>query len=226
MTFSFLNLEQVNWSMSSSNCCFLSGIQVFQETGKVVWYSCTWRIFQFVVIHAVKSFSIVNEAEADVFLEFPCFLYDPTNADNLISGSYAFPKPSLYIRNFSVHVLLKPGLKDLEHNLTSMWNECNCMVVWTVFDIALLWDWNENWSFPVLWPLLSFPDLLAYWVQQTASTFRIWNSSTGILSLPLALFVVMPPKAHLTSLTVMSDFRWKITPLWLSGSLRFFFFFG
>ena len=72
------------------------------------------------MIYTVKGFSIVNEAEVDVFLEFPCFLYDPTNADNLISGSYAFPKPRLYIWNFSVPVLLKPSLKDFEHNLTSM----------------------------------------------------------------------------------------------------------
>ena len=75
-----------------------------------------------------------------------------------------------------------------------MWDECNCVVVWAFFGIAFLWDWNENWPFPVLWPLLNFPNLLAYWVQ---SSFRIWNSSTGIPSPPLALFVLMLPKAHL-----------------------------
>ena len=85
-------------------------------------------------------------------------------------------------------------------NFTSMWDECNCAVVWSFFGIAFLGDWNENWPFPVLWPLLSFPNLLAYWVQHfTASSLRIWNSSTGIPSPPLALFVVMLFKVHLTS---------------------------
>ena len=112
------------------------------------------RIFQFVVICTIKGFSTVNEAEVDVFLELSYFLHDPTNVGNLISGSSAFSKSSLYTWKFSVHVPLKPSLKDFEHNLTSMWNECNFTVVWTFFGIALLWDWNENWSFQVLWPLL------------------------------------------------------------------------
>ena len=79
-------------------------------------------------------------------------------------------------------------------------NECNCTLIWTFFGIAFLWDWNENWPFPVLWPMLSFPNLLAYWVQHclTASSFWIWNSSIGIPSPPLALFVVMLPTGHLT----------------------------
>ena len=110
-------------------------------------------------------FSIVNEAEIDVFLKSLCFLYDPKNVDNLISVSSAVSKSSLYIWKFSVHVLLKANLKDFEHYLASMWNDCNCMVIWAFFGIAFLWDWNENWPFPVLWPLLSFPKLLAYWVQ-------------------------------------------------------------
>ena len=63
------------------------------------------------------------------------------------------------------HVLLKPGLENFEHYFTSVWDKCNCAVVWAFFGIAFLWDWNENWPFPVLWPLLSFSNLLAYWVQ-------------------------------------------------------------
>ena len=87
----------------------------------MVLYSHLLKNFpQFVVIHTVKGFSIVNEAEVDVFLEFPCFLYDPTNVGNLISGSSAFSKSSLYIWNFLVLVLLKPSLKDFEHYLASM----------------------------------------------------------------------------------------------------------
>ena len=107
------------------------------------------RIFQFVVIHTVKGFSKVNETDA--FLEFPCFFYDSTNVNNLISGASAFSKSSLYIWKFLVRVLLKPSLKDFEHHFASMWNGCNYVVVWTFFGIALLWDWNQNWLFPVLW---------------------------------------------------------------------------
>ena len=79
--------------------------------------------------------------------------------------SSAFSKSILNIWKFMVHVLLKPGLENFEHYFTSMWDECNCVVVWTFLGIAFLWDCNENWHFPVLWPLLSFPNLLAQWVQ-------------------------------------------------------------
>ena len=162
LTYSFPSLEPVHCSMSGSNSCFLICIQISQETGQVVWYSHLFKNFpQFVVIHIVKVFGIVNKAEEDVFLE----LYDPTNVGNLISGSSAFFKTSLNIWKFTVHILLKPSLENLEHYITSMWDECNCAVVWTFFGIAFLWDWNENWPFQVLLPLLSFLNLLAYWVQ-------------------------------------------------------------
>ena len=145
------------------------------------------------VIHTVKGFGIVNESEIDVFLDFSCLFCDPVDVGNLTSGSSAFFKSSLNIWKVSVHVLLKPGLQNFENYLASMWNECNCMVFSTFFGIAL-WDWNENWSFPVVWPLLSFPNLLAHWVQHFHS-INIWNNSDGIPSPPLALFVVMLPKA-------------------------------
>ena len=148
-------------SMPGSNCFFLTCLQFSQETCDVVWYSCLIKNFpQFAVIHTVKGLSIVNEAEVDAFLESPCFFYDSTDIGNLISASSAFSKSSLYIWKSSVHVLLKPSLKDFEHYLASMWNEYNCAVVWTFFGIDFLWDWNENWPFPVLWPLLSFPNLV------------------------------------------------------------------
>ena len=152
--------------MSSSNCCFLTWIQISQEAGQVVWYSHLLKNFpQFVVIHTVKGFGIVNEAEVDIFLELSWFFYDPTDVGNLISGSSAFSKTSLNLWKFTVHVLLKPGLENFEHYFASMWDECNSAVVWTFFGIAFLWNWNENWPFPVLWPLMSFPNFLAYWVQ-------------------------------------------------------------
>ena len=87
----------------------------------MLWYSHLFKNFpQFVVVHIAKGFSVVNEAEVDIFVEFPCFLYDPTNIGNLISGSFVSLKPNLYIWKFLVHVLLKPSLKDFEHNLASM----------------------------------------------------------------------------------------------------------
>ena len=173
--------------------------------------------------HIVKGFGIVNKVEIDIFLELSCFFDDPTNVGNLISGSSAFSKSSLNIWKFSVHILLKPSLENFEHSFASMWDECNCEVVWAFFVIAFLWDWDENWRFPVLWPLLSFPNLLAYWVQIFHSIiFRVWNSSTGIPSSPLALFIVIFPKAHLTSHCRMSGSRWVITSSWLSGSWRSF----
>ena len=158
--------------------------------------------------YTVKGFGIVNKAEIDVFLELSCFFHDPADIGNLISWSSAFSfsffasafsKISLNIWKFTVNILLKPGLQNFEHYFTSVWDDCNYVVVWTFFGIALAthsstlpwkipwteepgrlqsmelqrvghdWktslvqDWNENWPFTVLWPLLSFPDLLAYW---------------------------------------------------------------
>ena len=152
--------------MSSSNCWFLTCRQISKEADHVVWCSHLFKYFpKFVVIHTVKGFSIVNKAEVDVFLELSCFFDDPTDVGNLISGSSVFSKSSLNSWKFTVPVLLMPGLKTFEHYFASVWDECNCVIVWAFFGIAFLWDWNENWLFPVLWPPLSFPNLLAYWVQ-------------------------------------------------------------
>ena len=157
--YSFPDLKPVCYSLSSSNCCFLTCIQISQEAGQVVWWSYLFQNFpQFIVFHIVKVFGIVNKAEIDVFLELSCFFDDPADVGNLNSGSSAFSKTSLNIRKSMVHVLLKPGLENFEHYFTSMWDECTCAVVWAFFGIAFLWNWNEKWSFPVLWPLLSFPN--------------------------------------------------------------------
>ena len=133
---------------------------------QVRWYSHQFQNFpQFVVVHTLKGFGIVNKAEIDIFPELSCFFNDPADVGNLISGSSAFSKTSLNIWKFTVHELLKPGLENFEHYFASMWDECNCAVVWAFFGTVFLWDWNENRPFPVLWPLLSFPNLLTYWVQ-------------------------------------------------------------
>ena len=89
----------------------------------------SFRIFQFIVIHTVKGFGIVNKAEIDVFLELSCFFDNPMDVGNLISGSSAFSKTSMNIWKFTVHILLKPGLENFKHYCTSVSDECNCVVV-------------------------------------------------------------------------------------------------
>ena len=112
--------------MSGSNCCFLTWIQISQEAGKVVWYSHLLRNFpQFVVIHTVKGFGIVNKAEIDVFLEFSCFFYDPMDVGNLISGSSSFPKSSL---------------KSESSWFTYYWS-----LAWIILSITLL-EYEVKWS--------------------------------------------------------------------------------
>ena len=207
----------------------------------MVWYCHLFQNFpQFIVTHTVKGFSIVNKAEIDVFLELSCFFHDPADVDNLISGSScffhdpadvdnlisgssAFSKTRLNIWKFTVHILLKPALENFEHYFASVRDECKWVVVWVLFGIAFLWNWNENWHLPVLWPLQSFPNLLVHvCTTLTASSLRIWNGSTGIPSPPLALFIVMLPKAHLTWHSRISGCRWVITPSWLSGCENLF----
>ena len=161
--YSFSYLEPVCCSMSSSNCYFLICIQISQEAGKMVWYSHLLKNSPlFVVIHTVKGFGVVNKAE--VFLELLAFLMIQWMLAIWSLVPLPLLNPVYIIWKFSVHTLLKCSLMDFEHHFASMWNEWNCAVVWAFFGIAFIWDWNENWPFPVLWPLLSFPNLLAYWV--------------------------------------------------------------
>ena len=111
----------------------------------MVWYFHLSKSFpQLVMIHTVKGFSVVDETEIDVFLELPCFLYDPVNVGSSISGSSAFSKPNLDIWKFLVHIMLKPSMKDFKHDLTSIEEECNCLMVNTFFGITLLGNWDED----------------------------------------------------------------------------------
>ena len=166
-----------------------------------------------------------SQAEIEVFLELSCFFRDPADVGNLISGSSAFSKTSLNIWKFMVHVLLKPALENFEHYFAGVRDECNCAVVWAFFGIAffeigmktdLFQSCGHCWVFQTCWHI----ECCTF----TASSFRIWKSSTGIPSPPVALFVVMLPKAHLTSHSWMSGSRWVITPSWLSGSWRYFLY--
>ena len=205
--------------MYGSNCCFLTCTQISQEAGKVVWYPHFFQNCpQFVVIHTVKGFSIVNK---DVFLELACFFNEPVDVGKLFSRSSAFSKSSLNIWKFTIHILLKPGLEILSINLLTC--EMSCVVVWTFFGIAFLCDGMKTDLFQSCghWWVFQICRHIEYGTF-TASSFRIWNSSTGIPSPPLVLFIVMLPKTHLTSHSRMSGTGWVITPLWLSGSGRSF----
>ena len=169
------------------------------------------------MIHTVKGFSIVSEAELDVFLEFPYFPYDPRNVGNLISGSSAFSKTSLNIWKFTVHVCWSLAWRILSITLLA----CDMSAIGQSFEHSLALPFFGNgmktdffqscghcWVFQIFWHI----ERSTF----AASSFRIWNSSTGIPSPPLALFVVMLSKAHLTSHSRMSGSRWVITPSWLS----------
>ena len=203
--------------MSSSNFCLLTCIQISLEGCQMVWYSHVFQNFpQFLAIHTVKGFGIINKAEM--------FFWN--------SLAFSMIKQKLTIWSLVPLPFLNPvwtsgsswfmycwslTWRILTITLLS-WNECSFAGVWTFFGIAFLWDYNENWP---------FPSCDHCWVFQicwhiecstfTASSFRIWNSSTGNPSPPLALFVVMPAKARLTSLYRMAGSRWVITPSWLSG---------
>ena len=166
--YSFPDLEPVCCSMSSSNCCFLTCIPISQEAGQVVCYSHLSQNFrQFVVIHTVNSVDsgIVNKAEVVCFSGTFLLFWWSSRFWQFDLWFLCLSKFSLNIWKFMVHILLKPGLENFELCFASLWDECNCEVVCAFFGITFLWDWNENWPFPVLWPLLSFPTLLAYWVQ-------------------------------------------------------------
>ena len=142
------------------------------------------------------------------FLEFSCFFHDPADVGNLISGSSAFSKTSLNIWKFTVHVLLKPGLENFKHYFTSVWDwvqlHGSLSILWHCLCCGL--EWKLTFSNPVATSVFQ----ICWHIEcstLTASSFRIWNSSTGIPSPPLALFILMLPKAHLTSHSRMSGSR-------------------
>ena len=142
--YSFPYLEPVCYSMSSSDCWFLTCIQISQEASKVSWYSHLFKnIPQFAVIHTVKGFGIVNKASrcfSGTLLLFwwsnICWQFDLDSSD--------FSKSSLNIWKFSVHILLNPGLENFEHFFASVWDKCNGVLLWEFAGVAFLCDWNEN----------------------------------------------------------------------------------
>ena len=146
--------------MSSSNCSSWPEYRFLKRQVRWSGTPISFRIIHSLFWSTQSKALAVNEAEIDVFLELSCFFDDPADVGNLISGSSAFSKTTLNIWKFMVHILLKPGLENCEHYFTSVWDECSCAVVWAFFGIGM-----KTWPFPVLWPLLSFPNLLTYWVQ-------------------------------------------------------------
>ena len=190
----------------------------------MVWYSHLFKNFpQFVVIHTVKGFGIVNKAEVDIVLKLSCFFKDPANVGNLISGPSAFSKSSLNIWKFTVHIFWSLAWRIL--SITLLVCEMSAIVQYFEHSLALPFfgtgiktdlfqSCGHYWVFQTCWHI----ECSTF----TVSSFRIWKSSTGIPSPPLPLFIVMLPKAHLTSHLGMSDSRWVITPSWLSGSWRSF----
>ena len=162
-------LEWVIFSMSSSNCSFLTCMEISQEAGQVVWNSHLFQNFpQFVEIHT-KALTQIIEKKYMFFWNSLAFSVIQWVLAICSLVPLPFLKISLNIWKFMVHMLSKPSLENFEHYSTSMWDECNCAVVWAFPGIAFLCDWKENWCFPVLWPLLSFPNLRTSWVQHIHS---------------------------------------------------------
>ena len=211
--------------MSSSNCCFLTCMQVSQEACKVVWYSLLFKIFpQFVVIHTIKGFNIVNEAKVDIFLKFSCFFYNPTMLAIWTLVPLPFLNPVWTSGSSQFTYCLNLARKILSMTLLA----CEIStIVWQFEHSLALPFFGIGMKTDIFRPCSHFwvPNLLAYWVQHFhGSSFRIWNPSTGILSCLLALFIVMLPKVHLTSHSWMFGSRWMTTSSWLSRSLRTFFY--
>ena len=227
--------------MSGSNCCFVPRVQISQEAGKVVLYSHLFKNFpqfvvihtvkgfknfpQFVVIHTVKGFSIVDEAEVDIFLKFSSFFSDPTDVGYLISVSSAFSKSSLNFWKFLVHILLKPSLENFEHYFVGIFDECSCGVVWAFFGIAFLWDWNENWPFPVVATdeFLSFIVLIFAWNVPLLSLIFLAITS---LSHPIVfVFLCIDHLRRLSYLSLLSfGTLHSDRPSYLCNCFYFFFF--
>ena len=172
--------------MTSSNCCFLTCIQISQEAGQVVWYSHLLKNFpEFVMVHTVKGFGIVNKTEVDIFLELSCFFNDPTDVGNLISSSSAFSEYSWTSRSSQFMYCWSLAWRIL--SITLLACEMNA-IIWQFehslalpfFGIGMKTDLFQScghcWVFQICWHI-------------ECSTFRIWNRSTGIPSPPLALIM-------------------------------------
>ena len=213
--------------MSSSNICFLTCIQISQEEGEVVWYSHLFQNFpQFFMIHTFKGFGIVNKAEIDVFF-WNCLAFLMIQQMLAIWSLVSLPFLKLAWTSWSSQFMYCWSLAKRILSITLLACEMNA-IVWSFehslvlpfFGIGMKSDLYQSCGQCWVFQICCHIECRTF----TASSFRIWNSSTGIPSPPLALFIVMLPKAHLTSHSRMSGSRWVFTPLWLSGSWRSFLY--
>ena len=171
--------------MSGPNCCFLTCIQISQEARNVIWYFHLFKKIRDIKgpfhekMNTIKYWNNMNTVCCDTQSQgiwqsrwsrtrytsriLLLFFYGKTNIGNLISGSLPFLNPTWTSGSFQFMYCWSLAWKFWAF-FASMWHKCNCVVVWTFFGINFLWDWSENWPFPVLWPLLSFPNLLAHWM--------------------------------------------------------------
>ena len=191
----------------------------------------TWRIFHSLLSSTQSDFGIIKKAEVNVFLEPSRFFNDPTDVDNFVPGSSAFTKTSLNIWKFMFCVLLKPGLENFEHYFASVWDECNWQqfehsLALPFFEIGMKTNFFQScghcWVFQICWHI----ECSTF----RASSFRIWNSSTGISLPPLTLFAVILPKTLLILHSWMSGSRcdhtiviiWVMKIFFLSSSSVYF----
>ena len=209
--------------MSSSNCCFHACIQVFQEAGKVAWYSYLFKNFPVCCDPHSQSFSLVNKTEVDVFLELCCLFDDPVDGGNFFCGSSVFLNPvwTYGSSRFTYSWILAWKILSitlLACEISAIVQQFEYSLALPFFGIEMKTDLFQScghcWVFQICWHI----ECSTF----TASSCRTWNSSAGIPSPPLALFVVMLPKAHLTSHSRMSGFQWVTTASWLCRSLNLF----
>ena len=183
--YSFPNLEPVHCSMSSSNCCFLTCIEISQEAGKVVRYSYLLKNFSwFIVIYTVKDFGVINKAEVDVFLKRSCFFDDPADVGNLVSGSSVFSKTSLNIWNFMVSCIAEAWLGEFWALL--YWRvRCvqlcnNLSIIWHCLSLGLKWkltffqSCGHCWIFQICWHIEEIGSTSFITHKSWSSLFTIW----------------------------------------------------
>ena len=159
------------WNQSVGPCPVLTvaswpAYRFLKEVGQVIWYSHLFQNFpQFIVIHKVKGFGLVSKAEIDVFLDSLAFSMIHRMLAIWSLVPLPFLKPAWISGSSQFMYYWSLAWRILSITLLAVWDECNCVGVWTFFGIVFLWNWNENWHFPVLWPLLSFPNMLTFEVQ-------------------------------------------------------------
>ena len=212
----FPDLEPVCCSMSSSNCCFLTCIQVSQEPGQAVWYSHLFQNFpQFIVIHTVKGFDIVNKAEIDVFLELSCFFDDPADVGNLISGSSSFSNPAWTSGSSQFTYRWSLTWENFEQYFTCMWDWvqlCSSLnILWHCLSLGL--EWKLTFFSTVATAEFSkFAGILSAALSQHHLLGFETVQLNSISSTSLVCSDASEGPLHFTSHSRMSGSRWVITP--------------